>query len=338
MMKRLLMVLMLAAFCLSAGVLAAQVSEFGPAQAYVVQKGDSAASIAKRFYGKASLGGKLWQANRNLVANPKRLTVGDTIYLFPESTLLAGKGTAVPPPPQEKPAELYDRGSLINMAFPKYFSFLADGRGLGETGVMRVKVKKADPLTGETSEGVFEVREVGSVVASDEHPGLFYGDGADKARYAGKTMLSTNDEVFVRFTEDLAKILDSDTYGDADPYFREFPIYGRSYSSREPDQGRVDRGMTVGEIYRYKGLLTVAARVDGLAPLKPNAVKALKKRGNARNQDVEPVTYAARITYVEDVVDLNDKVFVFVPLNPGPERLLEPPYVEPPDSYTSMGD
>ena len=337
-MKRLLMILMLAAFALSAGPLGAQVNEFGPAQPYEVQKGDSAASIAKRFYGKASLGSKLWQANRSLVANPQRLTVGDTIYLFPESTLLAGKSTAVPPPPQEKPDELYDRGQPLNIAYPKYFTFLADGRGLGETGVMRIKVKKADPITGEIIGGVFEAREVGSIVASDEHPGLFYRDGADKARYSGKTMLSTNDEVFIRFTEDLAKILDSDTYGDADPYFREFPVYGRSFSQREPDHNRVDRGQTVGELYRYKGKLTVVARIDGLAPIAPNTIKALKKRGNARNQDVEPVTYAARITYTEDVMDLNDLIFVFVPLNPGPERLIEAPYVEPPDSYVSMGD
>lgn len=344
-MKRVRMILaLMVAICLTASGLWAQVNEFGPAQPYVVQKGDTSARIAKRFYGKASLGAKLWQANRNLVAHPKRLTVGDTIYLFPESTLLASKVTAVPPPPQEKPGELYDRGRHFRGSFPKYFSFMADGRGLGGTGGLRIKVKKEVPVENAGVDGPFsveetlyEVRNVGEIIASSEHPGMVYGDGADRAGYWGKIMMSTNDEVFIRCTEDLAKLMDSETYGDKDPYFREFPIYGISYNTREGDPTRVDRGHSLGELYRYKGTLTIVARVEGIAPLSSRASRSLKKKGNMAGQDVEPVTYVARITNAVDAVSINDRIFIFVPLEPGPERRLEPPFVESPDSYNSLG-
>jgi hypothetical protein len=84
----------------------------------------------------------------------------------------------------------------------------------------------------------------------------------------------------------------------------------------------------------------VVARVEGLAPLTPSSSKSLKKKkGGAgyRGQDMEPVTYVARITYAEDAIELNDRIFIFVPLNPGPERTLDAPYVEPADSYVSIG-
>ena len=338
---RILMIVAAALMLLCASTLSAQVGEFGAAEAYVVKKGDTAASIAKRHYGKSSLGSKLWQANKNLVAHPKRLTVGDTIYLFPESALLAGKDTAVPPPPLEKPTELYDRGQLLDTSFPKYFNFVADGRGLGESGAMRIRVKKTvkektDDLGYDVDE-LYEVRDVGYIIASAEHPGLMYGDGADKARHFGKVMLSTNDQVMVQFTDDLTKILDSDTYGDQDPYFREFPIYGPSQSVLGSQKGRADHGKRLGEIYQYKGTLTVVARVEGLAPMPPKVSKKVKKR-SLQNQDIEPVSYVARITAAVDSVELDDHVFIFVPLLPGPERVLEPPFVEQPDTYVSLGD
>jgi len=340
---RILLIVAAAMMLLCAATVSAQVGEFGAAQAYVVKKGDTAASIAKRHYGKSSLGSKLWQANKNLVAHPKRLTVGDTIYLFPESALLAGKSTAVPPPPLEKPTELYDRGQLLDTSFPKYFNFVADGRGLGESGSVRIRVKKIVKETpddeGREMDEMYEVRDVGHIIASAEHPGLMYGDGADKARYFGKVMLSTNDEVTIQFTEDLGKIIDADTYGDGDPFFREFPIYGPAQHVVGSKKGRVDYGQRLGEIYQYKGLLKVVARVEGLAPLPPNASKHLKKRGAySRNQDIDPVSYVARITNAVDAVELDDHIFIFVPLLPGPERVLEPPFVEQPDTYVSLGD
>jgi len=327
------------ALMLSASGLWAQTHDFGPAQPYVVQKGDTAAGIAKRVYGKPSLGAKLWQANRNLVAHPNKLTAGDTIYLFPEATLQAGKQTSVPPPPLGEPVDLYDRGRLFSGSFPKHFNFLADGRGLGESGSIRITVKRVDPHSGQAINSLYEVRNVGQVLASSYHNSLYYGDAADKARGYGKTILSTNDDIIILFTEDLAKILDSDTYGQSDPYFREFPIYGQSGpGSRATKAGRVDRGRTLGELYVFKGLATVVARVEGLAPLPPKASKALKrKKGGTIGQDVEPVSYVARITYAEDAVELNDHIFTFVPLDPGPERVLDPPLVESPDSYVSLG-
>ncbi|MCL2029855.1 MAG: LysM peptidoglycan-binding domain-containing protein [Deltaproteobacteria bacterium] len=339
-MRRFLM-LLAAALLLPASGLLAQTSDFGPAPPYVVQKGDTAAGIARRVYGKPALGEKLWEANRNLVAHPNKLTPGDTIYLFPEATLQAGKRTAVPPPPIGEPSSLYERGRLFTGSFPKYFNFLTDSRGLGESGSVRVTVKRENPHNGQIIDSLYEVRNVGQILASSYHNTLYFGDGADKARGAGKTIMSTNDDVMVVFTEDLAKILDSDTYGDSDPYFREFPIYGQSGpGSRGPNPKRVDRGQTLGELYVFKGLVTIVARVEGLAPLPPKAAKALKrkKRGVTAGQGMEPVSYVGRITYAEDAVELNDHVFAFVPLSPGPERVLDPPLVEPPDSYVSLGN
>ena len=332
-MSRFLLSMVLAAtLSLTASGLGAQTSDFGPAQAYVVQKGDTAAGIARRVYGKSSLGTRLWEANRNLVAHPGKLTAGDTIYLFPEATLLAGKKTAVPPPPLGEPAGLYDRGSLFSGGFPKYFNFIADGLGLGESGSMRITVKRVDPQNGRPIDALYEVREVGRVMASSS-----YGQTADKAGAFGKTLLSTNDDVMVIFTEDLAKILDSETYGDSDPYFREFPIYGiSSRGSRAPYPDRVDQGRVLGELYAFKGLVTVVARVEGLAPLPPKISETLKRK-RGPGQDMEPVSYVGRITYSEDAVELTDRLFTFVPLDPGPERVLDAPAVEPPDSYVALG-
>ncbi|MDR2947563.1 MAG: LysM peptidoglycan-binding domain-containing protein [Candidatus Adiutrix sp.] len=336
-MKRIILMIVAALVLMCAPAFAADVNPFGPAEAYVVQKGDTASSIARKFYGKPALGPKLWQANKSLVAHPRRLTTGDTIYIFPEATLTANKTTAVPPPPLERPTDMYDRGQLYRQSFPKYFNFVADSRGLGESGSVRVRVKKNDPVTGQDVDEMFEVREVGHIIASEEHPGLMFNDGAEMAKYNGKIMLSTNDEVTVQFSEDVAKILDADTYGDSDPYFREFPIYGMSYDINGSRRGRVDYGQNLGNLYQYKGLLTIVARIDGLAPVTPASSKKLKKR-NRKNQDIDPVSYVARITYSVDAVSLNDSVFLFVPLNPGPERTLEPPFVEEPDSYVSLGD
>jgi hypothetical protein len=338
MSRFILSMVLAAAISLSASGLVAQTSDFGPAQAYVVQKGDTAASIAQRVYGKSSLGAKLWEANRNLVAHPNKLTAGDTIYLFPEATLQAGKRTAVPPPPLGESAPLYDRGNFFNGSFPKPFNFLADGRGLGESGSVRITVKRVDPHSKPTIDDLFEVRDVGLIMASNYHNSLYRGTSDEKARDFGKTLLSTNDNVILVFTEDMAKILDSDTYGDSDPYFREFPIYGTSgKGSRAPLSGRVNKGQNLGEIYAFKGLVTVVSRVEGLAPLPSKAVNNLKRKKGAA-QDMEPVSYVGRITYAEDAVELNDHIFCFVPLNPGPERVLEAPAVELPDSYVSLGD
>lgn len=334
---------LMAAMWIGASGLWAQTVNVGAAEPYVVQKGDTASKIAKNHYGKAGLGALLWEANKNLVANPKRLTVGDTIYLFPEKTLKARKGTVVPPPAVAEPENLYERAKFLEMSYPKYFNFVADERGLGGSGTVRAKVKKsivdAESGSPKNVEELFEIRHVGNIISSDEHPGYVYADGADKARYMGKTILSTNDDVVIHFTEDVARILDSDTYGESDPYFREFPIYGKVHNVRASiNKDRVDKNKNLGTMYRYKGNVSIVARVEGLAPLEPKRSKALKKSGAKKNQGYEPVTYVARITSTVDAVELDDHIFLFVPLAPGPERMLEPTYVEPPDSYTSLGN
>lgn len=311
----------------------------GAATPYVVQKGDTLSGISKKFYGKNTLGQKLWQANRNLVSHSNKLTVGDTIYIFPESTLNAQKSTLMPPPPQGEPAPpLYDPGKLLDVSFPKYFNFMADGRGLGGSGAVRITVKKTDHVSGAVQDTLYEVREVGRIIGTGDRGALVYDDGAERSMELGRTLMSTNDEVIVIFTEDLAKILDSETYGDYDPYFREFPIYGLGPTVRGGSRERVDKYESVGEIYRYRGKLTVVARVEGLAPISRRAARALKKGGRGHNQDMEPVSYIARISYVEDAVEMEDRLFLFYPLEPGPERQLEPPFVEPAGTYNSLGN
>ncbi len=144
-------------------------SPAGAAQPYVVRKGDTLAGISKKFYGKNNLGQKLWQANRNMVSHPNKLTPGDTLYIFPESTLNAQKSTLMPPPPLgEAPAPLYETGKTLELSFPKYFNFLADGRGLGGSGSIRIKVKHTDPATGILTDALYEVRDVGEILATDE--------------------------------------------------------------------------------------------------------------------------------------------------------------------------
>jgi hypothetical protein len=175
---------------------------------------------------------------------------------------------------------------------------------------------------------------VGRILASDQHNSVFRGEAADKVRDFGKTLLSANDNVILLFTEDLAKILDSETYGDSDPYFREFPIYGRPGQGSRAPVGRTDEGQNLGELYIFKGLVTVVARVEGLAPTTPKASEDLKKGKSGLG--LEPVSYVGRITYSEDVVELTDQVFCFLPLSPGPERVLDTPALEAPDSYVPL--
>jgi hypothetical protein len=45
-----------------------------------------------------------------------------------------------------------------------------------------------------------------------------------------------------------------------------------------------------------------------------------------------------RITYSEDAINLNDKILLFINSVPGPERVLEPPYVEQADTYVPPGN
>ncbi|MDR1050487.1 MAG: LysM peptidoglycan-binding domain-containing protein [Deltaproteobacteria bacterium] len=304
-------------------------------QAYVVQRGDTVNRIARDNYGKASLGRKLLTANRHYLANPNRLTPGDTLYLFSEETLNLNKPVQVPPVPQDKPTNLYQGNQLLNRSFPKYVSFAADTRGQGGGGASRVRIKRIDPQTQDVIDEYYEVREVGEIISSVDRGATVIDDGFSQTM-PGRTLLSTGDQVVIRFTEDVAKILDSDTYEDPDPYFRTFPVYSIGSAIHGPDKNSADYGVPLGTLVQYKGNISIGARIEGLVPPSPS-VSSSAKSGRHPHSDLDPVSYVASITYTEDPIRVADKVMIFVPLDPGPERRLDPPFVEPPNSFASPG-
>ncbi|MDR2441999.1 MAG: LysM peptidoglycan-binding domain-containing protein [Deltaproteobacteria bacterium] len=309
----------------------------GPAvtQSYVVEKGDTARSIAQKFYGKASLGPSLWRANQNLVAHPKQLTAGDTIYIFPESTLTLKKAVEMPPEPESPIVNLYDRGQLLERSYPKSFSFITDFNS-GIPVRLRVRLKVPSSDGPREVDQYFEIRVVGEVIGSADLATTFADHGELINTRPGRTLLSTSDVVNIRFTEDISKILDSDTFGDDDPYFRSFPVYAVAQDVDSIDKTSRDYGKNIGALFLYKGNIKVFTRAEGVRPLVQK---------NARNRtgrkvlegNLDPVTYSAEVTYVESPILFNDKVLLFVPIDPGPERRLDPPYVEEPGSYVSPG-
>jgi hypothetical protein len=305
-------------------------------QSYVVQKGDTIGSIAQKFYGKQSLGASLWRANKNLVAHPKKLTAGDTIFIFPETTLNLRTAVEVPPAPESTPVSLYAANQLLNRSFPKHLNFVADLRGQGLSGSTRVRIQRLDPNTLEKIDQYFEVRIVGEIISSRERGATIVNDGFSQTA-PGRTLLSTGDEVSLRITDDIAKILDSDTYEDPDPYFRSFPVYSIGDVIREPDKSRPDYGDNLGNIMLYKGNVTIAARVSGTVPPSDGVSSSTKRSTRNNSNGIEPVSYGGKIVYTEDPILVSDKVLLFVPLDPGAERVLEPPYVEPADTYVSPG-
>lgn len=48
---------------------------------YTVQSGDSLWSIAKKYYGKGQLCSKIYQANQDVIANPKRIRIGQKLVI-----------------------------------------------------------------------------------------------------------------------------------------------------------------------------------------------------------------------------------------------------------------
>ncbi|MDR0355663.1 MAG: LysM peptidoglycan-binding domain-containing protein [Deltaproteobacteria bacterium] len=304
-------------------------------QPYVVQQGDTLSKIARAHYGKANLGRRLLTANKNFLANPNRLTPGDTLYLFSEETLSLNKPVAMPPRPEVSPTALYRANQLLGRSFPKFVSFAADVRGLGGTGVNRIRIKRVDPSTQAVVDEYYEVREVGEIISSIDRGATIVDDGFSQTN-PGRTMLSTGDQVVIRFTEDVAKILDSDTYEDSDPYFRSFPVYSIGNVIHEPDRSRGDYGQPLGNLLQYKGNVSIGARIETLIPATRASSIRTKSR-DERNTDLEPVSYVASITYTVDPILVADKVMIFVPLDPGPERRLDPPYVEPAGSFVSPG-
>jgi hypothetical protein len=282
-------------------------------QTYTVKPGDTLWSISKRFYGDDSLWPKLWEMNKYNTTNPHQISVGDVLNIYPLDRLMQAQSPPAPPPVQ---TSLYDRGKPYDVAYPKYFTFVADPDGIANTGVLRMKIKKLDPVTGQLIEKYYEIREVGEVIASKDRG---YEKYEMSGEIHGRLLLAYSDDVYVRFTEDVAKILDSATHEDPDPYFREWPIYGIEKAIKEPDRDRHDFDRVLGNIHQYKGRLTIIARIETLSPMSEAEERKLSKDGG-RNLTSEPVSYVARITQSERVVEIGDKLFLFKELIPGPDR------------------
>lgn len=310
---------------------------------HVVKPGETLWSITEKYYGDRSLWPKLWEVNRYNTANPHQISVGDKLNIYPMEKLMRAPAPPAPSIVATQNPELYDRGDPLDMIFPKYFTFLADPAGIGGTGVNRIKVKKVHPVTGQTIITYDEVREVGMIIASRDRGWEWDPDRLIQ----GKLMLSYHDDVIIRCTEDLAKVFDSATHEDPDPYFREFPIYGYArYPVREPDPRRVDYGNYVGELHRFKGTLKIVARVETLAPgfLETSRDLAhLKRHGlwdfllSPNNQDVEPVSYVAKIIYSDEPIKIGDRIFTFKSLHPGPDRENCEPVARETGNYRPLG-
>jgi nucleoid-associated protein YgaU len=50
-------------------------------QTYVVQRGDTLASISRKFYKTSTRWKQILDANRNVIDNPKKLVVGQTLVI-----------------------------------------------------------------------------------------------------------------------------------------------------------------------------------------------------------------------------------------------------------------
>jgi nucleoid-associated protein YgaU len=50
-------------------------------QTYVVQSGDSLSKIAQRFYGDASLYNKIFEANREILKDPNKISPGQKLRI-----------------------------------------------------------------------------------------------------------------------------------------------------------------------------------------------------------------------------------------------------------------
>ncbi|MBU2552325.1 MAG: LysM peptidoglycan-binding domain-containing protein [Proteobacteria bacterium] len=284
-------------------------------QSYTVKPGDTLWGISKRFYNDESLWPKLWELNRNRTTNPHQIAVGDVLIIFPLDELMKAQAPPAPPP---APESLYRRGELFSDRFPRYFTYLADPDGIGGTGVNRITVKRIDPDTRKMIVSYDEVREVGEIVASLERGYRPEGESLTE----GKLILSFYDDVIIRFTVDLAKVLDSATHEDMDPYFREFPVYGYGEDVKEPDDDRHDKDRILGRLHQYKGNVQIVSRVETMTPMTMEQKKRLIQK-TGRNLDSEPVSYLARIVYSAQPINIGDRIFIFKSLYPGPDRELD---------------
>ena len=291
----------LVCFCL--GV--APVTNAQDEQTYTVKRGDTLSGLAEKFYQNRALWPKLWELNKSRLGNPHQLNVGDVLIIYAKEKVVKAK--APTPPPKPKP--LYQRSQPLDTEFPKYFTFLANPKGIAPSGANRIVVEKIDPTTRKLVKTYSEIYWVGEIIASEER-GYTRPDAGE---IHGRVLLSYYDNVYVSFTENVVKILDSAAHGEPDPYFRQYPIYGLSLKAKEPTDK--DQVKELGQLHRFKGVLTVVARVEtSRVPLKPGKKEEIKKmeRMGLRPKLLhrEPVFYLARITSSVLPIEIGDRIFV----------------------------
>jgi len=289
---------------------------------YTVVRGDTLWDISQKFYDNPHLWPALWALNQDRMSNPHRLSVGDVLIIYPKAKLEEKmaevekpkeKEVAVAKEP-EKPKSLYETGEPLETLFPKHFTYLANPEGAKDTGVNMIRVKKAvyeeavvgigpsgEDLKGQKKkiiETYAEAYQVGEIIGTEEQEQAGRGAG----NFQGKSMLSTYDNVIVYFSKDMAKILDSAAHGEADPYFREYPIYTLSGDVKEPTDTKQRKSL--GQMHQYRGTLTIVARVE------TSKVEA-SSRYLKKVIDRDPVFYVARITNAVEPIEVGDYIFYF---------------------------
>lgn len=295
---------------------------------YTVKKGDTMWEISQKQYGDPFLWPALWALNQGRTTNPHVLSVGDELVIYPkaavekkmtemkEAKAATPEPVATPTPQPAKPESLYEPSQPLETLFPKYFTFAANPAGLKGTGVNRLQVKKIVYDTkwevgakGEVTavnrrtvlDTVSEAYEVGDIVASEER-------GTSKItgeNIHGRVLLAAYDNVIVSFQKDVAKVLDSAAHGEADPYFRDYPIYSLGDPVQDPSDAKGKK--VLGRIYHYRGMLKVVARVE-TSKVQETGGWLSKK---AMASDREPVLYVAEITNSVEPIQIGDKLFVF---------------------------
>jgi hypothetical protein len=111
------------------------------------------------------------------------------------------------------------------------------------------------------------------------------------------------------------------------------------------DPNRADYANIIGNIHEYKGNLTIVARIETLAPDFIENVEdraRLIRRGvmpvplRETNQDAEPVSYVAKITYSIQPINIGDRIFLFREIYPGPDREVGSPKHHEANQYVPL--
>ncbi|MBW2324134.1 MAG: LysM peptidoglycan-binding domain-containing protein [Deltaproteobacteria bacterium] len=293
-------------------------------EVYTVKKGDTLWDICQKYYNEPFLWPALWALNQARMTNPHWISIGDRLIIYTKEELLKKQAELEPQlkvaAAAKAPESLYEPGRPIETLFPRYFTYLANPAGLENTGINRMRVKKiifdskwvidsSNKLRRVDSKKVVntlsEIRAVGEIIASEERGYRPSGSGD----IHGRSMLSYFDNVIVHFTEDVAQILESASHGESDPYFREFPIYGVDREIKEPKDKKGKK--ILGQLHRFKGVITVVARVETSKVMTPEQKYKFLKMKERRVIEREPVFYVARIIQSKEPIEIGDSIFLF---------------------------